>query len=514
MAIRLWLLIHLLLIILSTISVSGNVFVSIDCGASGSYTDENSIVWTGDGDLISNGVSHTVQSNYSISRVYDTLRAFTTRKKNCYSIEAEEGGKVLVRVVFNYGNYDGKSTPPMFDLHFDGNFWITVNTSQSIYYEAIYVVKRKVISVCVAQTNPNQFPFISSLEVRSVDPRAYSHIGPDYALFMTYRIGYGLNETIRFPSDPYDRAWDPTNIGEGLLRVVNDASFINANTPNNPPQAVLKSSMTTPNTSRFITLGLGTIAYPIHYPMYINFYFIEVKRLNSTETRSFRIYIDTLPFSLPIVPRFGNATEYFISNLSVTADTQFHIVATAGSTLPPLLSAIEIFSISDALTNGTNNNDVEGLLSLQNAFDVLQKWDGDPCLPAPYSWDWIKCNDDPMPRVTSLNLNSFNLSGRLPNFSNMDALEIIDLHNNNLSGPVPDFLGTMLNLKQLNLADNQFSGSIPRSLSRNSQLNISDTGNPLLCTNNTSCPRSNSNKKRTNKFPVILAITIPVFFIL
>ena len=45
---------------------------------------------------------------------------------------------------------------------------------------------------------------------------------------------------------------------------------------------------------------------------------------------------------------------------------------------------------------------VEGLVSLQNAFDVLKEWGGDPCLPAPYSWDWISCNNDPMPRVTSL----------------------------------------------------------------------------------------------------------------
>ncbi|KVH94578.1 Malectin-like carbohydrate-binding domain-containing protein [Cynara cardunculus var. scolymus] len=489
MAIHLWFLIHLLLILLSTISVSSNVFVSINCGASGSYTDENSIAWTGDADLISNGVPHTVQSNYSISPLYDTLRAFTTRRKNCYSIEAEEGGKVLVRVVFNYGNYDGKSTPPMFDLHLDGNFWVTVNTSQAIYYEAIYVVKRKVISICVAQTNPNQFPFISSLEVRSVDPRAYNHIGPNYALFRNIRNGYGLNETIRFPTDPYDRVWNDVNIGNGLRRVVNDASFINANTSSNPPQAVLKSAITPVNDTDFISLGLDTIAYPFHYPMYINFYFIEVKQLNATETRSFRIYIDAVPFSLPIVPHFGNATEYFISNLSVTADTSFHIVGTGGSMLSPLLSAIEIFSISNALNNGTNNSDVEGLISLQKAFDVLQEWGGDPCLPAPYSWDWIKCNNDSVPRVTSLNLNSFNLSGRLPDFRNMDALEII------------------------NLADNQFSGSIPRSLSRNSQLILSDTGNPLLCTNVTSCTRSSSNKKKTIKFSTILTIIIPVFFI-
>ncbi|GJT49822.1 hypothetical protein Tco_0975979 [Tanacetum coccineum] len=40
----------------------------------------------------------------------------------------------------------------------------------------------------------------------------------------------------------------------------------------------------------------------------------------------------------------------------------------------------------------------EGLSSLQIAFRVLQEWGGDPCLPAPYSWEWIVCSNDPAPR--------------------------------------------------------------------------------------------------------------------
>ena len=174
------------------------VFVSIDCGASGSFTDENTILWKGDTDLISNGVTHTVQPNYTVSRVMDTLRVFTTRKKNCYSIDATQGEKVLVRAGFNYGNYDKMSSPPTFDLQFNGNFWVSVNASASKMYEAIYVVKSKFISVCVAQTKPNQFPFISTLEVRSLDSQMYSNIGTNYALLMNERIAYGINESIRY----------------------------------------------------------------------------------------------------------------------------------------------------------------------------------------------------------------------------------------------------------------------------------------------------------------------------
>ncbi|KAI3507809.1 hypothetical protein L1887_22804 [Cichorium endivia] len=511
MADHLWLLI--ILSSLCSISVLGNVFVSIDCGASGSFTDENSIVWKGDDDLISNGVTHVVQSNYSVSRVMDTLRVFTTRKKNCYSIETEEGGKVLVRASFNYGNYDQKSTPPIFDLQFDGNFWISVNTSQIKIYEAIYVVKRKVISVCVAQTRPDDFPFISALEVRSVDSQVNSHIDTNHALFMNARVAYAANETIRFPADPYDRIWIPAPGGGALLNVKSDALVINVDVPNKPPQSVLKSAIMAPNTSQMITLGLPTIDYPFSYPLYINWYFSDIQEVNSTNIRSFRVLENNSPFSLPIVPLFGNVTVYHISNMTVTPKTNFSINPLGDATLPPLINAAEVYSISNVLTNGTNNNDVEGLVSLQNAFDVLQEWGGDPCLPTPYFWEWIKCNDDLIPRVTLLNLTGFNLYGPLPDFGDMDALEIIDLHNNSLTGPIPDFLGDLPNLKQLFLEENQFSGSIPRSLTTNSNLNLSLTGNPLLCTNVKSCPGNGKNKKKTSKLPVILGVTIPIFII-
>lgn len=178
------------------------VFVSIDCGASSSYTDGDFITWIGDDDLIQNGESKVVQSGNGVSdHVMSTLRVFSTRKKNCYTILADKGGRVLVRASFNYGNYDEKSSPPSFDLHFDGNLWATVETSNEdlVYYEAIYVVKGDSISVCVAQTNPNQLPFISALEVRSLGSHMYSHVdAAAYALFLISRTAYGAKDITRY----------------------------------------------------------------------------------------------------------------------------------------------------------------------------------------------------------------------------------------------------------------------------------------------------------------------------
>lgn len=176
------------------------VFISIDCGSSTAYRSDG---WIGDDSYIQNGESKRVPSSNSLSESpeMNTLRVFSSRKKNCYSLLALKGEKVLVRASFYYGNYDQKSSPPTFALQFDGNHWATVVTStdQVIYYETIYAVKRETsTSVCIAQTEPNQFPFISTLEMSSLGLNMYNAFDPDYALLLTRRVAFGANDTIRY----------------------------------------------------------------------------------------------------------------------------------------------------------------------------------------------------------------------------------------------------------------------------------------------------------------------------
>lgn len=176
------------------------VFESIDCGASESYTDENFILWSGD-DFMQNGDIKVAQSGNAVSdHVMSTLRVFSSRKKNCYSFDVDKGVRVLVRASFYYGNYDRKSAPPTFDLHLDGSFWDTVETSSEdvVYYELIYVVKDNGVSVCVAQTKPNQLPFMSALEVRSLDSHMYNRVDAEYALLLKTRTSFGAKNTIRY----------------------------------------------------------------------------------------------------------------------------------------------------------------------------------------------------------------------------------------------------------------------------------------------------------------------------
>ncbi|KAJ6682907.1 hypothetical protein OIU74_021042 [Salix koriyanagi] len=515
----------LVILFIAFLSISGNADVSVDCGASETYTDENTLEWRGDDGMFKDTQSEVVQSSSTVSHVMSTLRVFTSLKKNCYTITDIKGSLVLVRASFFYGNYDKKSSPPSFDLLFDGNYWATVNTTLDtlVYYEVMYFVKSDTTSICLAQTQPNQFPFISALEVRILDSKMYGHLDPNHALFLTSRVAYGANSTVRFPDDVYDRIWVPARIGSGIVSVASDAIFISvANAPDNPPREVLQNAITTSSSSGSIILYHGFPDQDVS--VYMNLYFSEVSALDTTQKRSFNFYIDNIKESEPIIPPYGEAME-IIGNFTASANTSISLVSTTNSTLPPLINAMEIFFVSDRLTDGTDSKDVEGLGELQNSFSVLQEiWSGDPCLPSPYTWDRISCSNDAIPRVTALDLSSLDLSGQLPDFSSMDALVTIDLHNNSITGPIPDFLGALANLVDLNLADNSFSGPIPPSISSNKKLKLVASGNPNLCESGESCQPTSTDgtiirstpsrgRKKSNKLPVILGTTIPIFII-
>ncbi|KAK4852572.1 hypothetical protein QYF36_025098 [Acer negundo] len=475
-------LILLLLVFNAYHFISADVLTtSIDCGASGSYI-ESSINWTGDKDLIQNGEAIVVGTSNGLPQAMTTLRVFTTRRKNCYSIAAEKGTRYLLRASFYYGNHDNKATPPVFDLQFDGNHWITVVTSMdtAIFHEAIYVAKADTISVCVAQTFPKMFPFISAVEVRSLTPNMYSQVDANYGLILRRRVAFGTKDIVKYPDDNYDRIWFPA-INSGIFTEATSSAIIANTLDNDPPTEVLRNAFITQNTSTAIVLRANLPLMEV--PILMNMYFSEVDVLDSTEERSFEFYINDVIVSDPIIPPYGKAIQRYLKNFSASSNTSFALGATSNSTLPPLINALEVFTITDQLTDGTSPDD-----------------------------------------------------GSLPDFSSLDALETIDLQNNRLNGPIPDFLGTLPKLKTLNLANNGFSGPVPSSLSKNTNLKLIVSGNPDLCTSGNSCKTTNTKtntntnsgsssnaspskkkkKKKSNKLPLILGVTaaaLVIFFV-
>lgn len=126
-------------------------------------------------------------------------------------------------------------------------------------------------------------------------------------------------------------------------------------TNNDPPETVLKNAFVSLSTSEIIVLLTDLSEKPT--PIYIATDFSEVLLLlNTTQKRSFQLCVNK-PISDPIIPLFGSASEAYVTNRIAFASNSFSIQATTYSTLPPLLNAMEIYTVSDRLTNGTNVND-------------------------------------------------------------------------------------------------------------------------------------------------------------
>lgn len=179
-------------------------FISIDFGSSDSepYTDENSITWTGDDAYIQSAESQFLKySTMPYVRDEQSQGVLIAEKENCYKINVNEGEWVLVRASFYYGDYDLK-----FSLQFlTFNLIAIIGPLSTLYvrtlyeivsYGAIFTVKANNTSICLAQTMPNQVPFISALELRSLLPDMYSQAAPNYAMFLNLWVAYGANDTI------------------------------------------------------------------------------------------------------------------------------------------------------------------------------------------------------------------------------------------------------------------------------------------------------------------------------
>ncbi|KAK6926888.1 Malectin-like domain, partial [Dillenia turbinata] len=351
--------------------------LGIDCGTSNDYIDTFGIKWVGDGAYVQGRESHTAKNN-QYSNLLSTLRVFKSKKKNYYNI-------------------------PGFQE-----------------------TKRQNITVCLAQINLNQFPFISALEVWSLDSNFYNHIDSRHALILYQRFAFGSSNRISYPTDPYDRYWNPIS-GNGLVSVSNSASSVDVTqTKDEVPSAVMSNAVATLNTSSNFFVDTTALPSTREVPIYLNMYFTEVQDLNpSLDLRKFNVMVDDEVIDV-VSPAYQTALETTYANIAASSNTQIVLAATSDSTLPPLISGLELFIITDPLSNSTTNTtDVEGLASLQERFPVLKDWSGDPCLPAQYPWDWVNCTNETNPRITSLLLSGYNLNGLLPNFSSLDALQTI-----------------------------------------------------------------------------------------
>ncbi|RAL41793.1 hypothetical protein DM860_008975 [Cuscuta australis] len=118
------------------------------------------------------------------------------------------------------------------------------------------------------------------------------------------------------------------------------------------------------------------------------------------------------------------------------------------------------------ISYGANPGDVAAIMELYTAWGSppLPGWgNGDPCNG---EWQGVNCMDA---NIESITINSANLGGELGDkLGSFSSIKTIDLSNNLIGGSIPSSLP--VTLQSLFLSANQFTGSIPESLSSLTQL--------------------------------------------
>ena len=78
---------------------------------------------------------------------------------------------------------------------------------------------------------------------------------------------------------------------------------------------------------------------------------------------------------------------------------------------------------------------------------------------------WYRVTADSAGQVSALELGGNNLSGELPEgLGSLENLTVLDLSDNQLSGPLPEEVSNLTGLEELYLNGNQFSGPMPGGL--------------------------------------------------
>ncbi|KAM4111035.1 hypothetical protein ACJW30_05G037500 [Castanea mollissima] len=469
-------------------------FISIDCGspANSSYSETTTgINYISDAGFIDTGISQQISAVYKdgYQHYVWNLRSFPQGIRNCYNINIAQGTKYLIRGTFLYGNYDGLRKLPQFDIHLGVNMWDTINiTDMSLTFstELIHVPYQNYLQICLVNTGFG-VPFISAIELRPLSNKTYLSNSGSLALFARLDVGSVTGKIYRYPTDVYDRVWTPFNYNSSTTLSTSLLIDSQSNNYYQPPSIVMSTASTPINVTAPLELNWNSQnATSSQY--YVYMHFAEVVNLKANQYRSFNVTVNGKFFYGPIVPQYlYTYTVYSTSILAIAQNYDLLISKTQSSTLPPILNALEVYSIRDLSKPGTNQQDVDAITKIKLAYGIQRNWEGDPCLPQAYSWAGLNCSYDSInpPRITSLNLSSSGLTGVISVFiSNLIMLQYLDISNNNLTGSVPDFLSQLQYLRVLNLEKNQLNGTIPADLierSKNGSLLLSVDENLNVC---------------------------------
>ncbi|KAK4590872.1 hypothetical protein RGQ29_021171 [Quercus rubra] len=356
------------------------------------------------------------------------------------------------------------------------------------------------IDFCLVNTG-NVVPFISALELRPLKNDTYVTESGSLSTFLRLDFGSLTNQTYRYKDDVFDRMWFPPTAMFGWTPISTSLTAVMDTTHNDfqPPSVVMDTASTAINASAPMTFNWVPPDNTSQYYVYIHI--AEIKALKANESRVFNISLNGELWGGPYIPKYLHTTTVYSPSALKGGKFEFALYKIEQSTLPPLINAIEVYTVVELLQSQTDQQDVDAIKNIKTSYGVTRNWQGDPCAPTAYVWDGLNCtyNAFESPTITSLNLSSSGLAGQIaPYISNLTMIQYLGSY----------FLNLCRNLERNNL-----SGSLPAALldkSKSGSLLLSVAENPNLCPS-ISCT-TEQKKKKNIIVPTVASIV--GFFIL
>ncbi|XP_028074840.1 nodulation receptor kinase-like [Camellia sinensis] len=447
-------------------------FVSIQCCGDLNFTDsKTNISWKTDSDWYPDRFTcQDIVRPVKNDTGYNKARFFNSRFGNkwCYNLTTVKNQDYLIRGTFRYGDLLGIPPGSSFNVLIGVTPIGTVNSVYETEVEAIFRATNDNTNFCLEKGKG--YPYISKLELRTLNNSDYFQLEPSGVLKLIDRFGVGSDgQKIRYPYDLYDRIWGKElNRSQTANQILSStANITNANiTAPSPPIKVLKTALTHPDHLEFLHDDLVT--EQTNYNLHL--YFLELNDSVQAGERVFDVYINNEKSKE--IDILAGESNYKAVILKFTANGFLNLTlvkASNGSLFGPIINAYEILQVHPWV-QGTAQADMDAIFEVRNELlasnqdnEILKAWSGDPCLPLP--WHRLYC--EPINKslvITTLNLSFSKLQGPLPcNITMLTHLKELNISNNDFIDTIPEFPVSSM-LTSVDLSHNDLMGKIPESL--------------------------------------------------
>ncbi|XP_047965266.1 nodulation receptor kinase-like isoform X2 [Salvia hispanica] len=446
--------------------------LSIQCCADTAFTDPNTTIsyisdetWYPDNKSCQNTVwTGDVNQETNEARYFES----GYNSKWCYSLPTRNGSSYLIRGTFPLSNPLESSPSGNFFSVSVGETEIERVNSSSKRVEGLFTAMSNYTNFCLVKGKGEAY--LSKLELRPSNTVYLARYNSS-VLKLVDRVDVGNTVAdIRYPHDSYDRIWRSDVYPDSTARYIPPPTTdVNITDPDNimPPLQVLKTAVTHQERLEFQydTLDAGSRNYSIYL------YFLELNESVRVGERVFNVFIndknmhtvDILASGAPFLRVTLNFTTNGVLNLT--------LVKASNSQLGPICNAYEIWQVypRNAETNAEEVaviTKVKSELLAQNQdSEVLKTWSGDPCLPLP--WHGLSCDaPNGTSIITGMDLSSNRLTGPLPSsITDLKYLKELNLSNNGFIGTVPQFPASSM-LISLDVSHNELTGNITFTISK------------------------------------------------